>query len=50
VIGVNVGIDGVLDLQIEFAQQGGVSVVLLKDGIDDHGLAAGLTAKDIGIG
>jgi hypothetical protein len=50
VIGMGVGIDGLDQPDIEFAQQLQISIHLLQDRIDDHGLAAGPFGQQIGVG
>ena len=50
VVGMQMGIDRLDQLQIEFAQQLAVAVDLLQHGIEDQRLAAGAAGQQIAVG
>ena len=49
-VGVNMGVDGLDQLQIQFIQQSNVMIHLFQNGINDKRLAAGPTGDQVGIG
>ncbi len=50
VVGVQMGIDRLDQLEVELADQLQIAVDLLQHRIDDHRLAAGAAGEQIGIG
>ena len=50
VVGMQMGIDGLDQLEVEFAQQLAVALDLLQHGIEDQRLAAGAAGEHIAVG
>ena len=50
VIGVKVGVDGLHQLEVEFAQQLAIAVDLLQHGIENQRFAAGAARQQIAVG
>ena len=50
VVGVQVGIDRLHQLQVQFADELEVAIDLLQDGIDDQRLAATAGGEQVGVG
>jgi hypothetical protein len=48
-VGMNVGVQDVTDVQAQFPDQGGVPGVLLIDRIDYHGISRFAASEQVGI-